>query len=160
MSLKISQRAFTTIVVFVIALGLAAIAVYNGYRLPSLRNITVDELLTFFLPLTGVVFILNSFYDVLDSKVLDGSLEAGDWLALFRMPSWYSTVVACAAGCYQFFGGQLISADTQVMIVALLQSFVYLLLRSFSNRLPSEQVTVSQKAYEIKVVNNNVNKAA
>ncbi len=148
-TLKISQRGFTTGIVMLIALGLGAIAFYNGYRLPSLRNVTVDEIMSFFLPLTGVIFILNQFYDVIDAKVADGSLVAGDWLALFRLPSWYAAVVACAAGIYQFFGGQLVSADTQVLIVNLLQAFVFLLLRSFSDRLPVQKLTVVQKAYNV-----------
>ena len=141
----ISQRGFTTFIVFIIAAGLGAIAFNNGYRLPSLNNVTVDEILSFFLPLTGVIFILNQFYDVIDSKVADGSLVAGDWMALFKLPSWYAAVVACAAGIYQFFGGLIVSADTQVLIVNLLQAFVFLLLRSFTDRLPAQKLSMAEK---------------
>lgn len=144
-TLKISQRGFTTAIVFLIALGLGAMAIYGGYRLPSLRNVTVDEVLSFFLPLTGVIFILNQFFDVVDAKIADNTLVSGDWMALFKMPMWYATVVSCTAGVFQFFGGEALSPDTQVLIVNLLQAFVFLLLRSFSDRLPTPTPT-QQKA--------------
>lgn len=136
MKFNFSQRGFTTAVVFIIGLGLGTIAVYNGYRLPSFRNVTVEDMLSFFLPLTGVVVILNQFFSVLDALIADKKLASGDWLALFSMPTWWSTIVACSAGIYQFFGGQIISPDVQVLIVNLLQAFVYLLLRSFTERIP------------------------
>ena len=140
MKFSFSQRGFTTAIVFVIGLGLGTMAFYNGFRLPSFRSVTVDEILSFFLPLTGVVFILNQFYSFLDAQISDGNLESRDWFALFKMPTWYATVVACSAGMYQFFGGQIISADTQTLIVNLLQAFIYLLLRSFTDRLPDPVV--------------------
>jgi hypothetical protein len=141
-----SQRLFSFLIVVVFFVLAGVYAVVN-HILPPLSDIG-GNLLTFVTPLVGVFITLNSWFDVLDSKVADGSLPPGSIRPLLTMSDFYVAMVACLAGIFQTAGLKVIDETTQAFIVSSALVLVNVLLRSFTERTPTAKVTKAQvKAY-------------
>lgn len=158
--MSISQRAFTTVLIGIVAILVALYAGAN-HLLPAidvhdLSGFVSANFLTIITPLTFVLTTLNAFYNSLDQMVTDGTLQPGDIQALFTMSSFYVTVVASVSGLFQVFGLSVINANDQAMLVNVLLLGATVLLRSFSSRAPqsspapveppASQVTINTEA--------------
>jgi len=137
-----SQRLFSFLVVLVM-FGLAGVYAVVNQILPPLTDI-MGNFFTFLSPLILVFVTLNSWFDVVDSKVADGSLKPGEIRPLLTMPAFYTAMVASLAGIFQTFGLKVIDEATQAFIVDSALVLVNVLLRSFTERTPAATVTKTQ----------------
>ena len=138
-----SQRTFSTLIVFALFVIVGLIAAAQGV-IPPLDNIA-GNLLQFVTPAIGVFYILRNWLDVIDAKITDGSLKPGDIMALFTMPDFFMAMVAALSGIFQTFGLKVMDADTQTFLVNSILVAVNVLLRSFTDRPPtSTQFVKSQ----------------
>lgn len=146
-----SQRLLSFLIVVVIFIVGGALAWTNGV-FPPLTDISAN-LLTFAAPIVGVFVTLNSWFNVLDSRVADGSLKPGDILGMLTMPTFITAMVACLAGVFQSFGLKVIDPTAQTFIVDSVLVLINVLLRSFSERTPTATITKSQLVAVQKVQN-------
>lgn len=137
-----SQRLFSFLIVIVMFVLAGVYAVVNQI-LPPLGDI-MGNFFTFLAPVMLVFITLNSWFDVIDSKIADGSLLPGDVKPLLTMPAFYTAMVASLAGIFQTFGLNVINEATQAFIVDSALVMVNVLLRSFTERTPAQKVTQSQ----------------
>ncbi len=139
-----SQRLFSTLLAFVIFIAAGVVAA-TQHVLPPLSDIGAN-ILTFVTPAIGTLVILNTWLDVLDAKVADGTLKAGEIAPLLKMPDFYTAMVSVLVGALQTFGLKAIDTNTQALIVNGLLTFSIIVLRSFTDRTPKSEVTVEQSA--------------
>lgn len=133
-----SQRLFSTLFAFVLMILAGVIAGVRG-ALPSLDNL-LGNLFTVVTPFVGVLLTLNVWLDVVDAKVDDGSMIAGDVLSLFTMADFWTAMVTIFIGAGQALGVVLIDPEQQAILVNGLLAFSWIVLRSFTNRTPKTQV--------------------
>lgn len=133
-----SQRLFSTLFAFVLMILAGVIAGVRG-ALPSLDNL-LGDLFTVVTPFVGVLLTLNVWLDVVDAKVDDGSMIAGDVLSLFTMADFWTAMVTIFIGAGQALGVVLIDPEQQAILVNGLLAFSWIVLRSFTNRTPKTQV--------------------
>lgn len=136
------QRLISFLIVIVMFVLAGVYAITNGV-FPPLGDLS-SNLLVFVTPVIGVFITLNSWFNVLDSKVADGSLDAGDVSALFTLSEFYVSMVACLAGVFQSVGLKVIDEATQAFIVNSALVLVNVLLRSFTERTPKATITKTQ----------------
>ena len=137
-----SQRLLSTLLV-VIMFAVGGLVAFAQNTLPPLSDISAN-LLTFVAPAIGVFYVLNKWLDTIDSKVADGSMKPGEIKPLLTMPEFWTAMVACLAGIFQTYGFKLLDADTQTFLVDSFLVVVSVLLRSFTERTPSQPITQSQ----------------
>ena len=137
-----SQRLFSFLIVIVMFVLAGVYAVVNQI-LPPLGDI-MGNFFTFLAPVMLVFITLNSWFDVIDSKIADGSLLPGVVKPLLKMPAFYTAMVASLAGIFQTFGLNVIDEATQAFIVDSALVLVNVLLRSFTERTPAATVTKTQ----------------
>jgi hypothetical protein len=132
-----SQRLFSTLFAFALVILAGLIAGARGV-LPSLDNL-LGDLFTVVTPFVGILLTLNVWLDVVDAKVADGSLAAGDILGLLTSADFWTTMVAIFVGSGQALGIALIDPEQQALLVNGLLAFSWIVLRSFTNRTPKTQ---------------------
>lgn len=153
--MSISQRAFTTVLIGIVAILVALYAAAN-HLLPAidvhdLSGFLSANFITIITPLTFVFTTLNAFYDSVDQMIADGKLQPGDIQALFTMSSFYVTVVAAVSGLFQVFGISVINANDQAMLVNVLLLGATVLLRSFSSRAPQSPAPVTPPVSQVTI---------
>jgi hypothetical protein len=132
-----SQRLFSTLFAFALMILAGVIAGVRG-ALPSLDNL-LGDLFTVVTPFVGVLLTLNVWLDVVDAKVDDGSMQAGDVLGLFTMADFWTAMVTIFIGAGQALGVVLIDPEQQAILVNGLLAFSWIVLRSFTSRTPKTQ---------------------
>lgn len=137
-----SQRLVSFLIVVAMFVIGGAVA-WTQHVLPPLDDIGAN-LLTFAVPIVGVFVTLKTWFDVLDSKVADGSLAPNDLMAMFATPAFITYIVACAAGVIQSYGFKVLDANTQTFIVDSALVLINVLFRSFTNRTPGATLNKTQ----------------
>lgn len=132
-----SQRLFSTLFAFALVILAGFIAGARGV-LPSLDNL-LGDLFIVVTPFVGILLTLNVWLDVVDSKVADGSMKAGDIPALLTSVDFWTTMVAIFFGAGQALGITLMNVEQQAILVNGLLAFSWIVLRSFTNRTPKTQ---------------------
>lgn len=137
-----SQRLFSTLFAFALMILAGVIAGVRG-SLPSLDNL-LGNFFTLVTPFVGVLLTLNVWLDVVDAKVADGSMKAGDIAGLFTMADFWTAMVTIFVGAGQALGVTIIDPEQQAILVNGLLAFAWIVLRSFTNRTPKSQVVTSK----------------
>ncbi len=137
-----SQRLFSTLFAFgllILAFVLAAVQ----HVLPPVTDLA-GNVFTLITPVVGVLINLNSYLGVIDMKVADGSLTAGDIGGLVTTPEFWTTQVAIFFGAALAFGVKVIDPQQQALLVNGLLAFSWIVLRSFTNRAPQGDIIKAQ----------------
>lgn len=149
-----SQRTFTFLLLVLLAVVIAAAAYYNGLGVVIGEDLN-ETLLALAAPLTLVATTILGVFEVIDARVKEGKLKAGDIPALFMMPEWWVGMIASVSGLLQLFDFKVLPPDTQTILVNLGLALATLLLRSLSNRPASSEqdstTLVATKVYRQRV---------
>ncbi len=135
-----------TLLIFVIIGALA----YSQGLTPVIVGDTPDEKVTsLFIPLLGVLGTVLSFLRVLDARVAEGKIEAGSVVDMVSLAEFYPATISVLIGAASMFGAQIISPDTQALVVSVFTMLTSILLYSFANRAPGDPVPVAQKVQQL-----------
>ena len=139
-----SQRLFFAILIAVlfVVIGTAAWTQGNSVFIDT-ANLNA-ALISIIAPVILIVSTVNQFFNVVDARVADGKLQPGDIVALFTMSEFYVALVAAASGLLQVFSFELLSPDTQAVLVNGLLALATVVLRSLSNRAPTDPLPPSR----------------
>lgn len=104
-------------------------------------------------PFTLIFMNITGLFDVIDSRVAEGTLSPGDLLGMISLKEWWASMIFSVAGLLQIFGYKAIDPTEQAVLVNVALAFITVLLRSVSNRATSDPLSVGdhiQKAFEAK----------
>lgn len=104
-------------------------------------------------PFTLIFMNVSSLFDVIDSRVAEGTLAPGDLLGLISLKEWWTSMIFSVVGLLQIFGYKAIDPAEQAVLVNVALAFITVLLRSVSNRATTDPLSVGdhiQKAFEAK----------
>jgi len=133
-----SSQRFVSFVILVIAGALMAL---GGGRITIDTDI-VTTVVALAAPFTLIFMNITSLFDVIDSRVAEGKLEAGDFLGLLTLKEWWTSMLFSIAGLLQIFGYKAIDPTEQAVLVNVALAFVTVLLRSVSNRATKDPLTI------------------
>jgi hypothetical protein len=140
-----SQRLFSFLTMIVLFVLVGVYAAANGLIDFHIGDLFGADFVTTLTPFIFVLTTLSTFFDVIDSKVADGTLPAGDIGRLIQMSEFYVAMVTILSGALQIFGLRVLDEETQTLIVNAALLAVTLLFRSFTDRTPTQRLTVAQK---------------
>jgi hypothetical protein len=145
------QRRITFAIVLVAAILIGAASFASGAAKLDFSTMNFNDfLVALAAPLLLSFTTLAGIFDVIDSRVAAGKMDAGDVVALFLMPEWYAGILSIIAGEAQFLNIAVINPNTQAMLVDLFLGAATLLFRTLSNRPNGSNITtitlVNQKA--------------
>lgn len=104
-------------------------------------------------PFTLIFMNLSGLFDVIDSRVAEGTLSPGDLIGLVSLKEWWTSMIFSVVGLLQIFGYKAIDPAEQAILVNVALAFITVLLRSVSNRATTDPLSVGdhiQKAFEAK----------
>lgn len=140
-----SNRLAFVVLMFLTIVIIGVLAFSQGL-VPVLIGDTADQKITsLFVPLTGILGTVVGFLMVLDARVAEGKISEVNLLDLITLPEFYPAWLSVGVGAANIFGVQVISQDTQSLVVSVFTTFTAILLYSFANRAPRDPLTVAQK---------------
>ena len=100
-------------------------------------------------PFTLIFMNLSGLFDVIDSRVADGSLAPSDLIGMVSLKEWWTSMIFSVVGLLQIFGYKAIDPAEQAVLVNVALAFITVLLRSVSNRATSDKLTIDDHVQNI-----------
>lgn len=141
-----SQRLFFVILV-ALSFGLVGTFAFTSGHPLLIEGADLNSRLTSVVtPFLAILAVVMSFLKVVNARVASGLLPAGDIIGMASLSEFWVSVIAIISGELQIFGFEVLTPETQTLVVNIGMGLIFTLLSALSDRAPADPIPTEQRA--------------
>ncbi len=134
-----SQRLLWLISGFLLLVLGAIFGTPGEYPILDGNRISPELVFQLLIPIVAGALVFINVIRTINNRVVSGSIQSGDLMAMLKLPEFWTGLVAIAAGVSEIFNIRILeNKATQTLLADSLLGFITVLLNSYANtRLPA-----------------------